>query len=196
MSLEIFSGTNLAPARGLADRTRREASKATSQPGFVLILPTFPETRLCSSQPCPITTLSWMSAPLRSPFPCSSRLVKRDIFGAGSWARGRPGTGSMNKGKTQQKGWKGTTRGEKLPQKSRSCPDTLRSVYKRFGLCAQQRTDSFSPLFSLGSGAHGRLHPGGIQALVDAPASKGSLGAVAGASRLKGTMCLCQGQLH
>lgn len=80
--------------------------------------------------------------------------------------------------------------------KSRSCPDTLRSVYKRFGLCARQRTDSFSPLFSLEKGAHGRLHPGGIQALVDAPASKGSLGAVAGASRLKGTMCLCQGRLH
>lgn len=125
MSLEIFSGTNLAPAGGLADRRRRETSKATSQPGFVLILPTFSETRLCLSQPCPITTLSWMSAPPQSPFPCSSGLGNQDIFGGGPWARGRPGTGSMNKEKTQRKSWKGTTKGEKIPKKSYSCPDTL-----------------------------------------------------------------------
>lgn len=152
MSLEMFSGTNLAPAGALADGIRREASKAASQPGFILILPTFPKSRLCWSQPCPITTFSWMAAPLQSPFPCS-RLENRDIFGGGSWAGGRAGAGSRNKGKTQQKKLERYHKRRENLKKSLSCPDT---VYKRFGHCTQQRTDSFSPPFSSGKGSAGK----------------------------------------
>lgn len=97
--------------------------------------------------------------------------------------------GAGTKGKHSKKSWKGTTKGEKI-QKNPSPAQTL--FIKGLAIAHSKELIPFLPLFPLEKGAQGRLHPGGIQALVNAAASNRSLGAGAGASRLKGMMRPCQ----
>lgn len=84
----------------------------------------------------------------------------------------------------------------KAPQKERKFqknPSPAQTLFiKALAIAHSKELIPFLPLFPLEKGVHGRLHPEGIQALVNTPASNQSLGAGAGASRLKGMMCPCQ----